>query len=125
MKAIKALVIFMGLLLVAGIGLLAYGVVNKGDQQTVTAADPAPAAPRPSAPAALRPSAPDAPRPSGGFGTIEVPLPPGTHVEQMAVAGERVVLRVTGGGTDRLVVLEPASGRVAGSFVLTPEPVAR
>jgi len=108
MKALKALVIFMTVLMVGGLGLLGWGLVNKvprgkaanhaATAGAATAADGA------------------------DFGAVDVPLPAGTRVEQMAVAGERVVLRVTGGGAERLIVLDPAQGRVAGSFVLAPQP---
>ncbi|MDA8231894.1 MAG: hypothetical protein M0006_11205 [Magnetospirillum sp.] len=108
MKALKALVIFMGILVVAGMGLVGYGVVTKLPR----GAGKAPAAAAP--PAGGTPATP-------AFGAVPVPVPAGARVEQMAVAGDRVVLRVTGGGGDRLIVLDPASGRVAGSFVLAPE----
>jgi hypothetical protein len=104
MKAIKGLVIFMGLLLVAGLGLLGYGMSIKAHQT----------GPRAAAGAAAG---------AGSlFGAVEVPLAAGAHVEQMVVAGDRVVLRVLGAGPERLVVLDPGQGRVAGSFVMTPEP---
>lgn len=102
MKAIKGLVIFMGVLLLVGLGLLGYGMsakVRKPESRPVVA--------------------------EARFGAVEVPLPAGSRVEQMVVAGERVVLRVVGGGPERLVVLDPAAGRVAGSFTLAPEPPFR
>lgn len=104
-KAIKALVAFMGILLVAGLGLLGYGLMNvkNGSKPRV----PAPAAST-SAPAAE-------------FGALAVPVPAGSRVEQTLVVGDRLVLRLAGGGGERLLVLDPAEGRVAGSFVLTPE----
>jgi hypothetical protein len=43
----------------------------------------------------------------------------------MVVAGERVVLRLSGGGPERILVLDPGQGKVAGSFALTPEPAIR
>lgn len=101
MKAIKALVAFMGVLLVAGLALLGWGLYSQAGKMTtkskraaVTAED---------------------------FGAIAVPLPAGARIDQMVVAGDRVVLRVVGGGPERLMVLDPAAGAVAGSFVLTPE----
>lgn len=101
-KAIKALVAFMAVLLLAGLGLVGYGVATKTGQGSKTRA------------VAAAPSA-------GGFGTVSVPLPAGAHVEQALVAGERVVLRVTGAGAERLIVLDPGDGSIAGSFVLSPE----
>lgn len=102
MKAIKALVAFMGVLLIAGLALLGWGLYSQaGKLATKTK----------SAPVAV----------TEDFGAVAVPVPAGSRVEQVLVAAERVVLRVTGPGPERFVVLDPASGAVSGSFVLTPE----
>ncbi|MGE5547332.1 MAG: hypothetical protein ACM33T_10570 [Solirubrobacterales bacterium] len=102
MKALKALVLVMGLLLVAGLGLLGYGLTKQSGKGRV------------GGPVAATSAATE-------FGAVGVPVPPGSRVEQALVAGERVVLRLTGAGAERFVVLDPAGGRVAGTFVLTPE----
>lgn len=103
-KAIKALVAFMGLLLVGGLALLGYGLMNvKNSGKSKPAA-------------AVASSAPVA-----QFGALAVPVPAGARIEQTLVVGERVVLRLGGGGSERLLVLDPAEGKVVGSFVLTPE----
>lgn len=109
MKALKVLVIFMSVLLAGGLALLGYGVATKLHRPASVPARPA--ADRPAAPAAERPDT---------FGTIAVPLPAGARVAGMAAAGDRVVLHLTGGGSDRLLVLNPATGTVAGTFVLAP-----
>lgn len=101
-KAIKALVAFMGILLVAGLAVLGWGLSNTS--KSVGKAKPAAAV------SAV-----------GDFGAVAVPVPAGARVEQTLVVGERVVLRLNGAGGERLLVLDPASGTVAGSFVLTPE----
>lgn len=108
MKAIKALVAFMGVLLLAGLGLLGYGVATR------TAPDPG-AAP-PTVPASAGPVI------GKDFGAVTVPLPAGVRIEQTLVVGERLVVRVTGAGPEQLVVLDPMGGRIIGSFVLQPEP---
>lgn len=109
MKAIKALVVFMGVLLVVGLGLVGYGVATKTGAPPPTTKSRAVAA-----------------TVGGEFGSVNVSLPAGARLEQTLVAGEKLVLRVTGGGPDRLIVLDPADGRVTGSFVLSPEtPVGR
>lgn len=100
MKAIKALVAFMGVLLIAGLGLMGYGFYAKTGSKPRAAATSAPA---------------------DGFGAVAVPLPAGARVEEALAAGERVVLRIVGAGAERYIVLDPESGRVAGSFILTPE----
>lgn len=101
MKAIKALVAFMGALLVAGLALLGWGLYSQSGKLATKAKLSAVA--------------------SGDFGAVSVPLPAGAQVQQALVAGDRVVVRVTGGGPERLIVLDPATGTVAGSFVLTLE----
>ena len=107
MKAIKALVLFMGILIVAGLGVLGYGLSQQPDDKAA-------------APTEITVSG------TGGesfFGTVSVTLPTGSRIEQVLVAGERVVLRIIGGADgERLVVLDPRSGAIAGSFVLLAEP---
>lgn len=102
MKAIKGLVLFMGILLIAGLVLLGYGLYGKAKR--IDAGAPAGSS-----------------SPATQFGKVEVPLPAGSRVEQVLSAGQRVVLRVTGAGAERFIVLDPADGRVAGQFVLSPE----
>lgn len=109
MRAIKGLVVFLGVLLLAGLGLLGYGLYSK-----------APVKGTPSA-ASVTPAA----APVADFGQLAVPVPAGSRIEQMMVAGERVVLRLSGGGPERILVLDPGQGKVAGGFVLTPEPAIR
>ncbi len=98
MKAIKALVAVMTLLLVAGLGVLGWGLSNQAGRMA-------------------RPGA----APGVGFGAVSVPLPAGSRVEQVLAVGDRLVLRLAGSGAERFVVLDPASGAVAGSFDLAPE----
>lgn len=103
MKALKALVVFMGVLLVAGLGLLGWGLYSQAGKMASKGRQPAVVAV------------------GTDFGAIAVPLPAGARIDQMMAAGERVVLRVTGGGPDRLVVLDPQAGTVAGTFVIAVE----
>lgn len=109
MKALKALVIFLGVLIVAGVGLVIYGVSSKIGPKPASAPTVSIAA--------------DAP-----FGSVDIPLPDGASVQQIFAAGDRVIVRVgtgTGNGAaDRLIVLDPAHGRIAGSFGFTTGPGA-
>lgn len=111
MKAIKAVVAAMGVLLLLGLGLLGYGLYSKA--RTVSA----PPAPAPAPAAASENSAGT----SGvlDFGTVRLDLPPGAALQQMAAAGSRIVLRIAvPGGEERLMVIDPAQGKVTGTFVL-------
>lgn len=101
-KAIKALVAFMGVLLVAGLAVLGWGLSNTAGK----AGKPRPAA------AAVAAGA--------DFGNVNVLVPAGSRIEQTLVVGDRLVLRLSG-GAERLLVIDPVAGAVAGSFVLTPE----
>lgn len=103
-KAIKALVAFMGVLLIAGLAVLGWGLSNTS--KSVGKAKPAVLGVATAGEA---------------FGTLAVPVPAGARVEQTLVVGERLVVRLSGAGGERLLVLDPAEGKVAGSFVLTPE----
>lgn len=119
MKALKALVIFLGVLIVAGVGLVIYGVASKVGPK------PAPVALSTAAHAPTAPSA-AAPSPAAPFGSIDIPLPDGATVQQVFAAGDRVIVRVgTGKGTgDRLIVLDPTHGQVSGSFGFANAPEA-
>jgi hypothetical protein len=109
MRAIKGLVLFLGVLLMAGLGVLGYGLYSKAPMKGTPTA------------AASR----GATSPVAEFGQLAVPIPAGSRIEQMVVAGERVVLRLSGGGPERILVLDPGLGKVSGGFVLTPEPAIR
>ncbi len=96
MRSIQALVIVMGILIVGGMTLVGYQIVT-------TVGEPA---------AAHAP-----------FGEVELALPPGARVLDMAAVDDRLVLRVeAGGGRQRLLVLDPSTGALVGTMVLTPAP---
>jgi len=118
MKALKALVIFLGVLIVAGVGLVIYGVSSKVGSR-----------PTPAAPAATNAANAPAVPAAAPFGSVEIPLADGATIQQIFAAGDRVIVRVgTGNGKgDRLIVLDPARGQIAGSFgfVAAPEAAAK
>ena len=105
MKALKFLVLAMAALIVVGIAVLAWGIVHKARRLHAGAERP------PSVATAIEP---------GGYFTADVEAPPGMHLEQMAVAGERVLLRYVGPDGGRIVVLDPRNGRIAGTIALEP-----
>ena len=91
MQALKIVVILMAVLILAGMGLLAYGLATRvagggGD---------------------------------GGesFGVVDVPLPPGCSIAGTEVAEGRLILRLDGlaeRGCQQVVVVDMASGEVLG-----------
>jgi len=112
MQAIKALVIFMGILLIAGLGLLGYGMYTKAGRSV-----------KPSAPAAMvtTPSA------LADFGALGLDQPVGTRIVGVQVTGPVLTVQLTEGGRpDRVAVVDLAAGRVLGVVSLdgaaaTPE----
>lgn len=90
MRALKAAVIIMGVMIVAGTILLAVVVANRLSS-------------RAAAPAAIE-------------ATLNQPA--GTRIVGIAGAGERVAVHVTGGGLpDRILLVETLRGRVVGTLV--------
>jgi hypothetical protein len=101
MKALKALVIGMGLLIVLGLGLVGFGLYRNSHQMP---------APIPIA----RTAAP-------GYFATELPVPAGERLEQMVTAGDRIILRFTGSGDERILVIDPHNGQITGSISLVPQ----
>lgn len=116
MNALKALVIGMGLLIVVGLGLLGYGVYR--NSQHLAAGKPTPPA---KSVAAELPSRGASGGPSPAYYTVDLPIPAGTRLDQMAAAGNRVILRFTGVDGDRILVVDPQNGQVAGTISLVPQ----
>jgi hypothetical protein len=97
MQAIKALVIGMGLVLVLGIGLLGYGLYRNAAKSSASAG-------------------------AASFGTVMIPSAPGAKMVDMLEADGRLAVLLEEGAGRRIVVLDPASGGIAGTFVLAPAP---
>lgn len=96
MAALKALVVFMGILIAAGLGLLAYAVVGGLPE-----------------------------RAAGGFGHAEVILPPGCVVAQAQVSEGILVLRLEGPaqrGCQQVILVDPESGQERGRVTLKETP---
>lgn len=109
MRALKVLVITMGVLIVGGLMLLAWGIYTKARRVGEPRADLAAA--------------------RAGFGTVELPLPAGARIEGLATTADRIVLRVVDGGgggggggeSERLLVIDPATGSTVGTIQVTPQ----
>ncbi len=101
MQSIKALVIFMGLLILAGLGLLVYGVVGRVSEVS------------------------DAGVP-GGFDETVVPLPVGCTLAQAELDEGRLVLRAEGPADrpdcQQVILLDPDSGAELGRVKIVPQP---
>ena len=112
MQALKALVIFMAVLIVAGMGLLVYGLMTRaGGGGSAEAEKPGAGTPeRAAAPAVI-------------FGTLELAIPDGCSLAASELAGDRIVVRITGQpgrGCQQLVIIDLASGRELGRVKAVP-----
>ena len=101
MKSIKALVIFMGLLILAGLGMLVYGVANQVSE-------------------VAGPGAPD------GFDKTVISLPVGCSVIETRVDGDRLVVRTDGPlgyeQCQKIIIIDLQSGEVLGRITFVPQP---
>jgi hypothetical protein len=96
MRALKAAVIIMGVMIVAGTVTLAVLLANRMSARTAPAVE------------------------------MSLGQPAGTQIVGIAGAGERVAVHVTGGGLpDRILLLDAARGRVVGTLLPEGEPVGR
>ena len=103
MNALKAVVIFMGLLIVIGAAVVVVTIINRLGTPAEEAAPP---------PAAMAPAAA-----AQAFGSRDLDLPAGARiVETLADAG-RLYLRVRlAGGEERVLVIDPATGATLGTL---------
>ncbi len=99
MRALKLLVIVMGVLLVGGTAALIAAIIDRASRR-----------------AAIPASAPSSGR---GFDRASVDLPEGAHVLGVEIAGEHLVLRVAlAQGGEQLVLLDARSGARLGTIDL-------
>jgi hypothetical protein len=99
MRALKALVIGMGVLIAAGLVVVVYAVVERAS------------APRDSAPvAAVEGTGPEAARAS--VEDARIALPWGAEIAETRLAGDRVLLRLRlADGSETVEIFEAATGR--------------
>jgi hypothetical protein len=109
MRVLKSVVIGMAVLIVLGMAMLVYGLTKPGWKPFANLGSSAPVDPNP-APAPATP----APTP---FGDVRLPVPPGCSIADMAVAGQRLFVRVgPEGACARIVVLDAGNGAVLGTI---------
>lgn len=113
MRALKVIVILLGLIIAGGLGLLVYGL-SQGWHQNA----------RSDAPAQLA-AVPDSVQGQGaqergaqGWGRVVADRAPGARLKNMTGAGDLVVAHIEdeGGANARLLVLNPRTGAVVGVF---------
>ncbi|WP_119460226.1 DUF6476 family protein [Rhodospirillaceae bacterium SYSU D60014] len=109
MQALKALVIIMGIMIIAGVAVVVVTIYNRLGGM---AEEPAPTA-----------SAP-APAPAN-FGEAALAVPAGCRVTSTAAAGDRLILQLgpensAAGACAQILVLDMETGSLLGRFILTP-----
>lgn len=109
MAALKALVIVMGLLIVAGVGTLGYVIMSRMAATEV--------ANKAAAQAALEAANQPPPTPFNHAMT----LPAGGEVQSITGVGDKLVLRIGGPAMHtRLLMIDPAHGTLLGTLDLIP-----
>jgi hypothetical protein len=128
MVAVKAIVIGLGVLILIGVALLVYGIVQKAANPDFKLFQSKPAATSavkpPLAGAASAPVVPPA-HYIEPFGTVDVALGAGCRVAEIVPDGPRLYLRLGPAaeglaGCDRIVVLNSATGHLLGTLRLKP-----
>jgi hypothetical protein len=99
MRALKIAVVVMGVLIVVGTVGLVVGIARRSSAPPVASAEPAAAA----MPASV---------------AAELDEPAGTHIAGIAAVRDRLAVQLQGGGADRVVLIDPATGAVAGHISL-------
>lgn len=117
MKALKLLVIGMGVLIVLGTALLVYGLIENGGKLTKAEdhADPVLLAPSvPSAPMEADLVKPEEPLPPYN---VKIPLIEGEDVDILGLSGNNLLIRVYYHGRNhRVVVINPTTGALTGTI---------
>lgn len=107
MKAIKALVVFMGLLIVVGLGVLGWGLMRQSSRPDL-----------PPSPVAAPPTLVEDATPA--FDTVFLAEPPGTTLQAVSLHGPTLILTLTGGGTaDRVVLFHLPTAQIHGRIVVS------
>ncbi len=88
MRALVALTVGMGVLIVAGVAVIGLTIVKRMNGAPVSLAD------------------------------VVLSEPAGTHIGAVSAAGDRVAVVLSGGGPDRVVIWDVAHGRVGGRLSL-------
>jgi hypothetical protein len=89
MRALLVAVIVMGVLIVAGVGTIAFTIVSRVSGTA-----------------------------GGAEARALLDEPPGTRIAGASVAGDRVAVQLQGGGADRVVVVDTRAGRVIARIAL-------
>jgi hypothetical protein len=96
MRALKVLTIVMGVMILAGTGVLVAVIAHRIASPALSGASVSGAAPL----------------------ALVLDEPAGTRIAGIAATGDRLAVQLLGGGADRVVLVDPRSGAVAGRITL-------
>ncbi len=99
MRALKIAVVVMGVLIVVGTVGLVVGIARRSSAPPVASALPVAAV-----------------MPASVASVLDEPA--GTHIAGIAAVRDRLAVQLQGGGVDRVVLIDPATGAVAGHISL-------
>jgi len=57
--------------------------------------------------------------PTASSPPLSLDEPPGTHIAEITPIGDRLALRLEGGGPDRVIIIDPTHARVIARIALT------
>jgi hypothetical protein len=103
MRLLKVFVILMALVIAVGAGVLVWGFAHHWNRM-----------------AASGDAAAASPAADSSYAAAEIPAPNGMSFAQMATTSDRLLLRFSGPQGERIVVVDPRTGRVTGNIAVTP-----
>ncbi|HYB10617.1 MAG TPA: hypothetical protein VEJ16_13190 [Alphaproteobacteria bacterium] len=113
MRALKALVIVMGVLIIAGIALVGYTIVKRATSPETAARPEASVSAQSGAVSPIK----------GPYGPISIELPPGARIVRTMTADRRLVVEVElVSGGERVLVVDLTNGALVGTIELKPRP---
>lgn len=109
MKALKAVVILMAVVIVAGFGFVIYTIVDR-----TMSGEPVLAAHQ---------TEPEASVATASFGEIDLPVPVGCELDSVQLEGHRLLITLDGFDDQRckqIVIMDTTDGKVLGRVTLRP-----
>jgi hypothetical protein len=114
MQALKALIIVLGVMIVAGIAVIGVTIYHRA---TNPVNSPVPDSTEPAAKPATEPGF--GPGFGAGFGKVALDLPPGSRIVETTAEGDRLILRLRlADGGWQILILDMATGKRLGTFEL-------
>jgi hypothetical protein len=105
MRALKIATVVMGVLIVVGTMALVIAVARRSATPSA-------------APTAAQVGAPAAAQLPTSFPPVVLNEPPGSHITGIAAIQDRLAVALQGGGTDRVLLIDPHTGTVTGRISL-------